>query len=215
MADINVNPTRSELKRLNARRLTAMRGHKLLKDKRDEMVRRFTEAAKEAFKLRERVERGMEKMYSAFSSAGAVMSEEALCEALALPTEEGELFLKFRNVVNVSVPSYSYFACERMGETLGYGYAFTSGELDMAVLELKALIPLMISLAEKEKCVKVLAGEIEKTRRRVGALEYIMIPRYEAEIKRIAAKLDENERGNTARLMKVKDMMIEKRISDI
>lgn len=212
MAEINVNPTRMELKKLKARLATARRGHKLLKDKRDEMMKRFMETVKEAGALRERVESGMERVHSAFTVASAVMSPELLSEALALPVSPGELFLKQRSVMSISVPSYSYLRGNGSSDSLGYGYAFTSGELDTAVSETVSLIPDMIALAEKEKTVQMLADEIEKTRRRVNALEYIMIPRYEAGIKRIVMKLDENERGNTTRLMKVKDMMLAQQI---
>ena len=208
MADINVNPTRMELKKLKARLATARRGHKLLKDKRDEMMKRFMETVKEAGALREKVESGMERVHSSFAVASAVMSPELLNEALALPVSPGELFLKQKTVMSISVPTYSYLREGGEGDSLGYGYAFTSGELDDAVSETVALTADMIALAEKEKTVQMLADEIEKTRRRVNALEYIMIPRYEAGIKRIVMKLDENERGNTTRLMKVKDMML-------
>ena len=208
MADINVNPTRMELKKLKARLATARRGHKLLKDKRDEMMKRFMETVKEAGALREKVESGMERVHSSFTVASAVMSPELLNEALALPVSPGELFLKQKTVMSISVPTYSYLREGGEGDSLGYGYAFTSGELDDAVSETVALTADMIALAEKEKTVQMLADEIEKTRRRVNALEYIMIPRYEAGIKRIVMKLDENERGNTTRLMKVKDMML-------
>ncbi len=212
MAEINVNPTRMELKKLKARLATARRGHKLLKDKRDEMMKRFMETVKEAGELRKRVENGMEKVHSSFSVASAVMSSELLGEALALPVSPGELFLNQKSVMSISVPSYSYLRGNGSSDSLGYGYAFTSGELDTAVSETVSLIPDMIALAEKEKTVQMLADEIEKTRRRVNALEYIMIPRYEAGIKRIVMKLDENERGNTTRLMKVKDMMLAQQI---
>ena len=208
MADINVNPTRMELKKLKARLATARRGHKLLKDKRDEMMKRFMETVKEAGALREKVESGMERVHSSFTVASAVMSPELLNEALALPVSPGELFLKQKTVMSISVPTYSYLREGGEGDSLGYGYAFTSGELDDAVSETVALTADMIALAEKEKTVQMLADEIEKTRRRVNALEYIMIPRYETGIKRIVMKLDENERGNTTRLMKVKDMML-------
>lgn len=212
MADINVSPTRSELKRLNTRISTARRGYKLLKDKRDEMAKRFTEAVKEAFELRKRVERGIEAAHAAFCSASAVMSENVLNEALALPSGGGELILKRERISGVDVPRYSYLRYEGGAGALGYGYAFTSGELDKAVSEISSLVSVMIAMAEKEKCVLALADEMEKTRRRVNALEYIMIPSCESAAKRIAMKLDENERGATARLMKVKSMMTEKEI---
>lgn len=212
MADMNVNPTRIELKRLKSRLATAMRGHKLLKDKRDEMTKCFMETVREAAELRRRVENGMERVHSAFSEASAVMSPEVLNVALALPVGHGELFLKQSSIMSISVPSYSYLKDNGAYGSLGYGYAFTSGELDTAVSETLGIVSNMISMAEKEKCVQMLADEIERTRRRVNALEYVMIPRYRTEIRRIIMKLDENERASTTRLMKVKDAMLEEKL---
>ena len=212
MAEIHVNPTRMELKKLKARLATARRGHKLLKDKRDEMMRQFMEIVRGTGALRKEVEDGIERINSGFSLAAAVTSPEVLEESLMLPVSEGELFIKYRSVMNVNVPVYSYEKENRAAADLNYGFAFTTGALDSAVLEMNALLPKMLLLAEKEKTVQMLADEIEKTRRRVNALEYIMIPQYEAGIKRITMKLDENERGNTTRLMKVKDMMVKEQI---
>ena len=212
MAELNVNPTRMELKKLKNRLATARRGHKLLKDKRDEMMRQFMEIVKGTGVLRKEVEEGIEKINASFSLAAAVTSPEVLSESLMIPVNEGELFVKHRSVMNVNVPVYSYEKDKDSPHSLNYGFAFTSGALDSAVSEMNALLPKMLLLAEKEKTVQMLADEIEKTRRRVNALEYIMIPRYESGIKRITMKLDENERGNTTRLMKVKDMMVKEQI---
>ena len=212
MAELNVNPTRMELKKLKARLSTARRGHKLLKDKRDEMMKQFMEIVRGTGQIRKQVEDGIEKINSGFSLAAAVTSPEVLDESLMLPAREGELFIKHRSIMSINVPLYSYNRDEKNAGKLNYGFAFTSGELDSAVLNMDDLIPKMILLAEKEKTVQMLADEIEKTRRRVNALEYIMIPQYEAAIKRIVMKLDEIERGNTTRLMKVKDMMIKDQI---
>ncbi len=212
MAEIHVNPTRMELKKLRARLTTARRGHKLLKDKRDEMMRHFLEIVRGTGELRKEVEDGIERVSSAFSLASAITSPEVLEESLMLPVSEGELFVKYRSVMNISVPVYSYEKETNNAGALNYGFAFTSGALDSAVLEVDALLPKMLLLAEKEKTVQMLADEIEKTRRRVNALEYIMIPQYEAGIRRIIMKLDENERGNTTRLMKVKDMMLKEQL---
>lgn len=212
MAEIHVNPTRMELKKLRNRLATARRGHKLLKDKRDEMMRQFMEIVRGTGALRKEVEDGIERINSAFSVAAAVTSPEVLNESLMLPVSEGELFVKYRSVMNVNVPFYSYEKENRTAVGLNYGFVFTSGALDLAVLEMNALLPKMLLLAEKEKTVQMLADEIEKTRRRVNALEYIMIPQYEEGIRRITMKLDENERGNTTRLMKVKEMMVKEQI---
>lgn len=212
VAELNVNPTRMELKKLKARLATARRGHKLLKDKRDEMIRRFMDIVKGTGELRKRVEDGIDKINADFSLAAAVTSPEVLQESLALPVSEGELLVNYRSVMNVSIPTYSYERKTQNAGALNYGFAFTSGALDSAVSEMDSLLPDLLLLAEKEKTVQMLADEIEKTRRRVNALEYIMIPQYEASIKKITMKLEENERGNTSRLMKVKDMMLRQQI---
>ncbi len=212
MAELNVNPTRMELKKLKARLATARRGHKLLKDKRDEMIRRFMDIVKGTGELRKRVEDGIEKINADFTVASAVTSPEVLQESLVLPVSEGELLVNYRSVMNISIPTYSYERKNQNAGALNYGFAFTSGALDSAVSEMDSLLPSLLLLAEKEKTVQMLADEIEKTRRRVNALEYIMIPQYEASIKKITMKLEENERGNTSRLMKVKDMMLRQQI---
>ncbi len=202
MTELNVNPTRMELKKLKTKLITARRGHKLLKDKRDEMVRQLAESARDARELRRRVEARLARAYAGFSVAAAEMSPKMLEEALALPSSTGELFVKYRTVMNVSVPQYGYER-DQGSVKMNFGYAFTSGELDSAVIGMSEMIPEMIMLAECEKLLQMLSDEIEKTRRRVNALEYVMIPRYEAGIRRIAMKLEENERENIARLMKL------------
>ncbi len=202
MTELNVNPTRMELKKLKARLTTARRGHKLLKDKRDEMVRQLAESTKDAGELRKKVENELARVYAGFSVASASMSPKMLEEALTLPSNAGELFVKYRTVMNISVPQYGYER-ESGAPKMTFGYAFTSAELDQAVIGMSEIIPKMIMLAEREKLLQMLSDEIEKTRRRVNALEYIMIPRYEAGIRRITMKLEENERENIARLMKL------------
>lgn len=215
MAEIKVNPTRMELKKLKVRLNTARRGHKLLKDKRDELMKQFLDIVRENKLLREKVENGIESVYRSFSTAAAVSSPKMLEEALMLPKKEGELSVSYKNLMSVNVPRFGFTQKSEnengeMLESLNYGFAFTSGELDSSVAELTRLLPDMILLAESEKAAQMLAAEIEKTRRRVNALEYIMIPQLQTGIKSITMKLDENERGNTTRLMKVKDMMIKK-----
>jgi V/A-type H+-transporting ATPase subunit D len=213
MTEINVSPTRMELKRLKARLITARRGHKLLKDKRDEMIRRFMEIIRGVGELRASLEKQIEKIGESFSLALAVTSPHTLAEALMLPVSTGELLVKYRSLMNINVPTYRYERQNSENETVNYGFAFTSSELDTAIKGMNGIAVKMIELAEKEKTVQMLADEIEKTRRRVNALEYIMIPRYEVQIKRITMKLDENERGNTVRLMKVKDTVIKERLA--
>ncbi len=210
MAGKQVIPTRMELSRLKKRLMTARRGHKLLKDKRDELMKIFLETVRENKALRKRIEERLAMLHSSFTVAAAVSSRETIEEALVYPKTEGELSVSYKNVMSVVVPEYSYKITKAQGASpYGYGFAFTSGELDNAICELDDILPDLMRLAEVEKQSQMLADEIEKTRRRVNALEYIMIPDLQAGIKTIVMKLDENDRGNTTRLMKVKDMMLE------
>jgi V/A-type H+-transporting ATPase subunit D len=210
MADTyNVNPTRMELKKMKIRYANARRGHKLLKDKRDGLMKQFLETVRQNKELREKVEAALSGVYDSLAIAGAVSGPKVLEESLMLPKKQGKLDVRTRNVMSVTVPE---FELEIVGkdaqDSYNYGLAFTSGELDASLAQMGAVMEDMIALAESEKTVQLLAQEIEKTRRRVNALEYIMIPKYLATIKSIKMKLDENDRGNTTRLMKVKDMMI-------
>ena len=216
MAIANVNPTRMELTRLKKRLKTARRGHKLLKDKRDELMKQFLEVVKENKRLRIEVEQGITRMYGSFIVASAKLGSASVSEALMAPKTSGVLSVSSKNIMSVNVPLFSYEikAASQNGaggddtDIYPYGFAYTTADLDMAVEESTSLLPIMIRLAEVEKTADMLADEIEKTRRRVNALEYIMIPQFESKIKEITLKLEENERGNTTRLMKVKDMMI-------
>ncbi|MBQ2810143.1 MAG: V-type ATP synthase subunit D [Clostridia bacterium] len=206
MAEIKVNPTRMELKKLKSRLSVARRGHKLLKDKRDELMRQFLEVVKQAKELRRKVAEAFRAYNTGFESASALTDKKMMQEALMLPRTEGELKISYRNIMSVTVPEFHFDASSENGAN--YGYAFTTGELDDALSKLSSMLGDMVRLAELEKTSLLLCDEIEKTRRRVNALEYIMIPQYERAIKVIAMKLEENERGNRTRLMKVKDMMI-------
>ncbi len=215
MAEIKVNPTRMELKKLKARLVTARRGHKLLKDKRDELMRQFLDVVREAKVLREALCQQLGSVYSSFASAAALTDPRMMTEALMLPGIQGELLVKQKNIMSVYVPVFQYEAI-RASDTggAGYGYAFTSGALDEAVEQICAASAQLVRLAQLEKTATLLCDEIEKTRRRVNALEYIMIPQYEAGVKTISMKLDENERGAQTRLMKVKDMMIRAQVEE-
>ena len=209
MAEIRVNPTRMELKKLRTRYDTARRGHKLLKDKRDELMRRFLDVVREDKELRERVEEKLSKVYGSFSSANAVTSPKILTESLIVPKREGQLSVDYKNVMSVIVPVFDFQILSEGGsDSYNYGFAFTSSGLDSSLRELNSILPDLVKLAELEKTAGLLAEEIEKTRRRVNALEHIMMPQYLTAIKSIKMKLDENERGNITRLMKVKDMMV-------
>ncbi len=210
MANKTINPTRMELTRLKGRIKTARRGHKLLKDKRDELMKQFMEVVRKNRALRRRVEEGLEKAGRAMSVAGAVMSPEMLEQALLYPKQSVELDVTYRNVMSVNVPVYHFHtANEDPTEIYPYGFAQTSGELDAALEALGQVFRDMLELAEVEKTMQLLSQDIEKTRRRVNALEYVVIPEMQRNIRYITMKLDENERGNTTRLMKVKDMVLQ------
>lgn len=209
MASTTVNPTRMELTRLKKKLVTAMRGHKLLKDKRDELMRHFLDLVRENKELREKVERGIAQANKNFVLARASMSDEVLNAALLAPKQEVSLELSTRNVMSVDIPVLDYKTrTPDENDIYSYGFAFTSSDLDDAVKSLSDLLPDMLRLAEVEKSCELMAGEIEKTRRRVNALEHVMIPQTQANIKYITMKLDENERSTQIRLMKVKDMML-------
>ncbi|MCB6993390.1 V-type ATP synthase subunit D [bacterium 210820-DFI.6.37] len=209
MAILQVNPTRMELSRLKKRLATSTRGHKLLKDKRDDLMKKFLELIRENMELRTQLEEKMARVYQGFVVAGAAMEDAALQEALMLPQRQVFASVKTRNVMSVNVPDFQFTSAGDEGRDIyPYGLAFTSGELDASVDALQEVLPLMLKLAQAEKTVQLLAEEIEKTRRRVNALEYVQIPTLQETIKSITMKLDENERSNLARLMKIKDMMI-------
>ncbi len=207
MAGIQVNPTRMELTRLKKRLKTAARGHKLLKDKRDEMVRQFMEIIKRNKVLREEVDREVEAALKSFLLARASMSTEEIDEALVYPTKQVELKVSKKNIMSVDVPQIDVKEEQRDTAFLPYGLAFTAAELDGSVNKLADTLIKMIELAEIEKTCNMLADEIEKTRRRVNALEYVMIPEMQDNIKYITMKLDETERGSRTRLMKMKDII--------
>ncbi len=213
MAVMNVNPTRMELTRLKKQLTTAVKGHKLLKDKRDEMMRQFLEIVNEAKDLREKFEKEMAKVNADFLDASSVMSQESLDTALLYPKQEVYLEVESKNIMSVDIPVYKIKTrTSEQSDIFSYGFASTSFELDNAVKGLSELLPVMLNLAEKEKAVVALADEIEKTRRRVNALEHVLIPRYSDTIRFITMKLEESERSSRARLMKVKDMMIAEQI---
>ena len=210
MANVVVNPTRMELTRLKKKLVTASRGHKLLKDKRDELMRQFLDMARENMELRMKVEAGIKAANTGFVIAKAGMNEQTLSTSLMAPKQEVRIALSDRNVMSVDIPVYDYkMKSANSNDIYSYGFAFTSGELDDAVKSLSDILPDMLRLAEVEKSCQMLAAEIEKTRRRVNALEHVIIPETREGIKYISMKLDENERSTQVRLMKVKDMMLE------
>lgn len=210
MPRTTVTPTRMELTRLKKRLETAIRGHKLLKDKRDELMRQFLILVRENRDLRQKVEDGIKKCNASYAFARAGMSDEAMNVALMSPKQEVFLKVSRKNVMSVEIPSYEVkYRSSDPNDIYSYGFGFTSSDLDMAIEETSKLLPEMLRLAECEKSCQLMALEIEKTRRRVNALEHVMIPEYEENIKYIRMKLDENERSSQVRLMKVKDMLLE------
>ena len=210
MAQTQVNPTRMELTRQKKKLVTAIKGHKLLKDKRDELVRQFMAMIRENMRLRESVEAGIRAANTNFVVAKASMSEEILNTALMAPKQNVYLEIGSKNVMSVDIPVLEYKTrTADANDIYSYGFAYTSCDLDDAVKSLADILPEMLKLAETEKACQLLAAEIEKTRRRVNALEHVIIPRAQANIKYITMKLDENERSTQIRLMKVKDMMLE------
>lgn len=209
MARLNVNPTRMVLTSLKKKLNVATRGHKLMKDKRDELMKQFLELARRNKALRAEVEGRLAEVYRNFTIANAVMSSEMMEEALMYPKQGVSIELDKKNVMSVDVPVFNFKkTTSDQSDIYPYGFATTSGELDKAIAKLAEVFPVLLELAAMEKEAGLLAEEIEKTRRRVNALEYVMIPNLQETIKYIKMKLDENERGNQTRLMKVKDMML-------
>lgn len=205
-----MNPTRMELTKLKRKLVSAVRGHKLLKDKRDELMRQFMELVQINRRLRERVENGISSANKNFALARAVMQDETINTAFLAPKQEVYLDVGKKNVMSVEIPQFEYKTrTPDPNDIYSYGYAFTSGDLDSAVKSLADILPDMLKLAEVEKACQMLAAEIEKTRRRVNALEHVLIPDMKEKIKYITMKLDENERSTQVRLMKVKDMILE------
>ena len=210
MATLRVNPTRMELTRLKGRLKTATRGHKLLKDKSDEMIRQFMLLIKRNLALRVEIERELGGVLADFMFAKAVSSPTDIEEAIAVPGKRVKIKSGSKNVMSVEVPAFVVDRSEK-GEDYPYSFASVTGELDHCVGRMGDLLPKLIELAEVEKSCNMLADEIEKNRRRVNALEFVMIPDFRETIKYITMKLDEAERANTIRLMKVKSMIQERK----
>ena len=215
MANMAVNPTRMELTRLKGKLRTAQRGHKLLKDKRDELMKQFLETVREVRALRAEVEEELMVVHKSFTVASALMSSEALEQALLYPKQSVELTMGFQNIMSVNVPIYKFQTKTKSDSDIyPYGFSATSGELDTAVDALGKVFQMLLKLAEIEKAAQLMAEEIEKTRRRVNALEYLVIPNTQETIRYITMKLDENDRATTIRLMKVKDMILKQALEE-
>ena len=206
MTRLNVNPTRMELRRLKARLKTAVRGHKLLKDKSDEMIRQLMVYARKNKQLRMETEAALSDALKGFMLARAVSDDQVIEEAVAMPASFVEAEVSTKSVMSVEVPSIKIK--ERKAQDMfPYSFSSVTAELDDSIVTLNGVVAKMVELAEVEKTCNMLADEIEKNRRRVNALEYVMIPELEETIKYISMKLEEPERSNVVRLMKVKDMI--------
>lgn len=210
MAKAAVSPNRMELMRLKKELNTARRGHKMLKDKRDELMRQFMDIIRDNQRLRKEVDVRLNKASEGMALAAAVMSPETLQEALLLSQEKRTVDVGEKAIMGVHVPQFELSDQQITNTGLAYGLAQTTEDLDQTVDELVAAVPDLLELAQVEKTVQMLASEIEKTRRRVNSLEYVMIPALERQIHSIIMKMEENERGNLTRLMKVKDMIIQR-----
>lgn len=206
MAKINVNPTRMELNKLKARLKTATRGHKLLKDKTDEMIRRFSSLVKENKKLRDDVEKDVASVLMQFSVARSLMSKADILLAFSMPSVSVNLKCEKSNVMSISVPKLTLEE-NRSNNKYPYALSGVTSEADYSVELMGKVLVKLIKLAEVEKTVLRLADEIEKGKRRVNALEYVLIPNLEETIKSISMKLEENDRSSRTRLMKVKSML--------
>jgi len=201
---LKINPNRMELLRIKKRLFVAKRGYKLLKDKRDALIQVFVRLAKENNEVREELEEKLLKCYAFFSNASSLMSKQTLEETLMFPKAKSETEVSFKNIMSVNVPQYK-FRCE--GKYYSYGLVDTTAELDGALKKYHEILPLMLKVAELDKAITLLANEIEKTRRRVNALEYVIIPDLEETIKFITMKLDEMARSTTSAIMRIKEII--------
>lgn len=208
MAILNVNPTRMELSRLRKRLTTATRGHKLLKDKQDELVRQFIDLVKKNQSLRKKMEESLERGMQEYVLASSSIADHVLQEIFTIPLNTISLDVQSKSIMNTEVPVFNTMYKEESDvDELSYGFFTTTSELDLSLSHLDSIVPLMMQLAEIEKTCQLIANEIEVTKRRVNALEYLTIPNLTDTIQYIQNTLDENERGNVTRLMKVIDIL--------
>lgn len=207
MARLDVKPTRMELSNLKDRLAISTRGHKLLKDKQDELMRQFITLIRQNNELRAEVEEELTEAMRAFVVAKSLLNESFIEELFAVPNTSVTLDIQERNIMSVIVPQMDFMVDEAVKEPeMQYGFLNSNSELDQAIDRIKTILPKLLKLSEIEKTCQLMADEIEKTRRRVNALEYLKIPELEETIYYIEMKLEENERANITRIMKVKDM---------
>lgn len=211
MARLNVKPTRMELQALKSRLAVSVRGHKLLKDKQDELMRQFIELIRKNNELRAQVERRLIAGMKNFVLAKSTLEEAFIEELVAIPPQSVTLEMQEKNIMSVYVPEMTFTVNEQNQESdFKYGYLNSNSEIDASVEAISAVLPDLLALTEIEKTCQLLADEIEKTRRRVNALEYRMIPQLQETIYYIEMKLEEQERASITRIMKVKDMGTDK-----
>ena len=208
MSLMRVNPTRMELTRLKRQLATAKRGHKLLKDKQDEMIRQFMLLIRKNRSLRIEVEEALSQIMKKFSMAKLKMSRVGMIESMMVPSQATTIEVCSKSEMNIRIPTVKYETQKAIDLT--YGFAFTPSELDQSIIDLSHLLPKMIELAQLDKSCDMLSKEIEKTRRRVNAIEFILIPDMTESIRYIQMKLEDNERSNIIRLMKSKEIILEK-----
>ena len=203
-ARLNINPNRMELSRLKKRLVVAKRGHKLLKDKQDALIKAFLEKAKNIKEERERLEAELDECYKSFLLARAQTLPSMLEQSLMISGSTVSLAVKRKNIMSVLVPEYSI---NQKGDYFNYGMSTSTGSLDVALSLFSKIVPKLIMLAAEEKGLQLMAAEIERTRRRVNALEHVLVPSFVETIRYITMKLDEQERANLSRLMRVKEIV--------
>lgn len=199
-----VPPNRMQLLRLKRRAAIARRGHRLLKDKQDELMKNILALIDRIRDLRLELQTGLERAYDRYQFAASKQGERATEEALLASTRRIEIDFSTRRIMNLRLP---HFAWRISGQPVGYGFLATSGDLDLALVRIDELLASLIELAEIEKSLELLAAEIEKTRRRVNALEYVLIPSIEETIRSINLKMTEIERSDLTRLMRIKELV--------
>ena len=215
MAILNVNLTRIESINMKKSLKTAQRGHKLLKDKLDELIKKILELVQKNEQLRKKTDEMLTNAYQNFMLAKAVMGEEGIEEALVVPKQSVSVDISETSVMSVKIPQFNFGknADENTNKVL-YGFAYTTSELDKAIESFSEVSENLLELAQNEKAIELISAEIEKTRRRVNAIENVTIPNYIDTIKYIQLKLSEDERASTSRLMKIKDMLMEAKKKD-
>ncbi|MBN1233184.1 MAG: V-type ATP synthase subunit D [Candidatus Coatesbacteria bacterium] len=202
--EIKVSPNRMVLLQLKKQLSMAIRGHKLLKDKQDELMRKFISFIQNYRSRREAIDEMLAEGYRKFLGARAIMSRIELFNATEALPNQIEIKTDEIRIMNTRVPVIELVS---MKSHKNYSTITTSASLDASLKDFSEILPVIIKLAELEKRIEILAIELERTRRRVNALEYVLIPTLEDTIHEISMKLGENERATLTRLMKIKDIV--------